>query len=124
MGLFGKAKERLGLWWIERWRDRALRGKEGEGPMRFARWLDGNNRIVALSAVLLVGVGQAFGLDVTQYLHLLLQVLHVSPDLPKEMGLPFTVEQVSWAGYAFFSIARALWKRKNGIPEAPVRARG
>lgn len=122
MGLFGGARERIALWWTGRWVKRARRGKEGEGAMRFVKWLDGNNRIVALALLLVVGAFQAFGIDVTQYVHVAMGFLHVSPDLPKELGLNLTLDQVTWAAYALFSCVRAIYKRRQGIPDAAAAA--
>lgn len=74
--------------------------------------LNGNNRIIAL--LLLVVVGAVRGLggpDLTSYMNSALSLLGLNGEWLKDLGLSYSPAEVAFWAYATFASLFALWKR-------------
>jgi hypothetical protein len=114
----------LGRWAFEtfakRWTNRARKGKEGPEMKSLLQFLDGNNRIIALALLLLVGaINALFGVDLANSVNFALMLLGFDASWLRELGIDKGPAEITFAAYAFFSITRALYKRANGLPERP-----
>ena len=88
------------------------RMKKGEIMAWIGRLLNGNNRIVALLALVVAGAIRGLGgPDLTAYANGLLSLLGLSGAWLNELGITYSPAEVLFWAYATFATAFALWKR-------------
>lgn len=88
------------------------RAKKGEIMAWLLKMLNGNNRIIALLLLVVVGAVQGLGgPDLTQYVNGAFSLLGLSGEWLKEAGVPYTPAEVLFWAYSTFAAIFALWKR-------------
>lgn len=88
------------------------RAKKGEIMAWLLKMLNGNNRIIALLALVVVGAVRGLGgPDLTAYVNSGLSLLGLSGDWLHELGIAYSPAEVLFWAYSTFAAAFALWKR-------------
>jgi hypothetical protein len=102
----------VAVWRGKAWLKAARKGEKAEGSMQFVKALDGNNRIIALVILLLVGAVHAlFGVDLQQYADVALKVMGFDGAWLLELGVSAKPSEVTFAAYSLFAILNAVRKK-------------